>query len=345
MDRDLLERVKEALRESEIDAWLVSSSETVTDPHLSWLLGEPLPFRNLLFVPAEGDPFVVLSSLDAPLVEMEKRVFSKRGDLKGILSSLPYSSVALDFSQHGIDGLTHTDFLFLEKHLSADLLPADFLVSVRSVKTRAQLKSHRKACKKTLSALAELPSLLSPGATELSIRDALDALLGDPAFPTIVASGPNTASPHHTPSPRKLREGEPLLVDLGARVDCCCADITRTFFIGDPPKKVDDLYLKVRSALELLVSKARPGAKTSEIAEAVPFEMVHLAAHSIGLQPHDVGLSFTKDSDDVLEEGNVLAVEPALYADIGIRIEDDLHVSKSPELMSDAPQKLPRLKL
>ena len=61
------------------------------------------------------------------------------------------------------------------------------------------------------------------------------------SFDTIVAAGPNGAMAHHRPSDREIQAGEPIVIDMGARVDGYCSDITRTVLVGEP----DEMFRKI----------------------------------------------------------------------------------------------------
>lgn len=345
MDKELLGRIQKSLRASSIDAWVVYSSQECKDRHSSWLTENDSDFPHILVVPAKTSPYTIVSSLDASLVRGKKRVFSSFAQMKKILSSLGYGTVALDYSRKGIGGLSHNAYLFLRRSLGAKTVPADFLADIRAIKTKKQIRSHKKAVKLTLSALASLPSLVSRNTSESALRDRLDELLGEPAFPTIVASGRNSANPHHRPTSSRLRKGI-LLVDIGARVNSACADITRTYYLGKPPKKAVLDYKKVRQALEDVTNSIGPGVLVSSVLSKVPFKMVHALGHPLGLDVHDVGFSFSKKSRDRFFKGNLVALEPAIYGSYGIRIEDDVLVSRRNSTpLSLAPENLVRLRL
>ena len=69
----------------------------------------------------------------------------------------------------------------------------------------------------------------------------------DTAGFAIVASGPNAASPHHTPTDRTIERGDTVVVDFGGRIGGYCSDTTRTFVAGDPPAEVEAAYRVLRS--------------------------------------------------------------------------------------------------
>ena len=152
------------------------------------------------------------------------------------------------------------------------------------------------------------------------------------SFDTIVASGPNGAMPHHRPSDRAIRPGEPIVIDMGAKVGGYCSDITRTACVGEPDdqfRKVYDIVLGAQLTAIATVRTGMSGADADGLARGVIAEagygdnFGHSLGHGVGLYIHEyprVGPS----SKDPLEEGMVFTVEPGIYLSGwgGVRIED-----------------------
>lgn len=189
-----------------------------------------------------------------------------------------------------------------------------------------------------------------------------------PAYPSIVAGGANACILHYTQNDCELRDGDLLLIDAGAEYDCYAADITRTFpvngrFSGEQ-RAVYELVLAAQAAAITAVGPERPMIDYHEAAvrvlteglvdlgllEGDPAELIetqayrrfymHRTGHWLGMDVHDVGDYKIDDQWRLLEPGMVLTVEPGLYIaaaedipqrwhDIGIRIEDDILVTRS----------------
>ena len=156
------------------------------------------------------------------------------------------------------------------------------------------------------------------------------------AFPTIVASGPNSALPHAQPSSRELQDGDLVVIDSGAIHAGYHADMTRTVVMGKPAEKQRDIYEVVKQsqqagidAITVGVScKAVDDATRSVIADAGYAEnFSHGTGHGIGLEIH-TSPRLSQQSEEVLVENNVVTVEPGVYLPGwgGIRIEDDVLV-------------------
>ncbi|HEX5610617.1 MAG TPA: aminopeptidase P family protein [Solirubrobacterales bacterium] len=174
------------------------------------------------------------------------------------------------------------------------------------------------------------------GRTERAVARAAEARmveLGDgPAFPTIVAAGPNGALPHAEPGEREIGRGELVVFDMGAKLDGYCSDGTRTFATGDPGEEACAVYEVVRSAQQASLEAIAPGVKGEDV-DTVAREIIaaaghgdrfgHGLGHGVGLEVHE-GPRLTQKSDDLLAPGEVVTVEPGVYlpGKLGVRIED-----------------------
>jgi Xaa-Pro aminopeptidase len=174
------------------------------------------------------------------------------------------------------------------------------------------------------------------GRTERDVARAAEARIrelgGDPSFPAIVAAGPNGALPHAEPGEREIGRGELVVFDMGAKLDGYCSDGTRTFATGEPGEHAREVYEVVREAQAAALGAVRAGAN-GEAVDTVARAVIEAAGHGdrfghglghgVGLEVHE-GPRLSQRSDDVLEPGEVVTVEPGVYlpGDLGVRIED-----------------------
>ncbi|HKB50020.1 MAG TPA: aminopeptidase P family protein [Solirubrobacterales bacterium] len=165
-------------------------------------------------------------------------------------------------------------------------------------------------------------------AAEARIRE----LGADPSFPAIVAAGPNGALPHAEPGERTIGSGELVVFDMGAKLDGYCSDGTRTFAVGEPGERAREVYEAVRgaqqAALDAVVAgiggEALDGAARKQIEAAGHGERFgHGLGHGVGLEVHEAP-RVSPRSEDVLEVGEVVTIEPGVYlpGELGVRIED-----------------------
>ena len=174
------------------------------------------------------------------------------------------------------------------------------------------------------------------GRTERDVARAAEARIrelgGDPSFPAIVAAGPNGALPHAEPGEREIGRGELVVFDMGAKLDGYCSDGTRTFATGEPGERAREVYEVVREAQAAALEAIVAGAK-GEAVDAVAREVIddaghgerfgHALGHGVGLEVHEEP-KLAQRSEDVLEPGEVVTVEPGIYlpGELGVRIED-----------------------
>jgi Xaa-Pro aminopeptidase len=195
------------------------------------------------------------------------------------------------------------------------------------------------AADRTVLAVAAGPLV---GRTEADVaREIRDRLLAeghDHAEFWIVASGPNSASPHHDPGERQIAPGEPIVIDIGGTVGGYGSDITRTVWVtgGDPAKGPDPdflrLYRVLQDAQAEATSSVRPGVACEAvdgvargIIEAAGFgpNFFHRTGHGIGLEGHEDPY-LVAGNGEPMEVGYAFSVEPGIYLEgrFGARIED-----------------------
>jgi len=153
----------------------------------------------------------------------------------------------------------------------------------------------------------------------------------DVAF-NIVASGPHSAAPHHSPGDRVLQNGDMLVLDYGGTLQGYHSDITRTLSIGPASEEQRRVYAAVQEAQERAVQAVRPGVAVGEVDRAARSYLeeaglaqyfVHRTGHGLGLETHEPPY-IIEGGEDVLQEGMVFSVEPGVYipGEFGVRIED-----------------------
>lgn len=153
-----------------------------------------------------------------------------------------------------------------------------------------------------------------------------------PSFEAIVAAGSNAALPHHEASERAVESGELLLIDMGAKLHGYCSDCTRTFAVGEVGDAEREIYELVKQAQQAGLNAVRPGAEGTAVDAASRHAIDaaghgelygHGLGHGVGLEVHEAP-RLAKTSEDTLQSGDVVTVEPGLYlpGQFGVRIED-----------------------
>ena len=208
--------------------------------------------------------------------------------------------------------------------------------TMRSIKSSSEVESIKKAIFAAETVLEGVLRDIRPGMTEKEIAwriiEGLWQHAEGPSFPPIVASGPNSALPHAVPSDRTVEEGEPILVDMGARLGGYCSDMTRTIFIGEPGPLFREVYSVVRqaqSAAQLALRAGLTGRQVDRIARDVIKDagygprFVHSLGHGVGLAVHEAP-TLSKRSRKRLRPGMIVTIEPGIYLPDhgGVRLEN-----------------------
>lgn len=216
----------------------------------------------------------------------------------------------------------------------------NFLRDIRAVKTKEEIERMREGAKKVDRIFKDILGFVRPGMTELEVRRFIvnrifeEGSTGE-SFPAIVAGGESSAIPHHETSLRKIKSGEPLLIDMGLVWRGYCTDFTRTLFIGKPEEEFKKVYTVVRDAHLFALEKVKVGNRIGDV-DRVAREHIsrkrlgkffsHSTGHGIGVEIHEYPRVYFKgeDANRVIEEGMVFTVEPGVYLPgrFGVRIEN-----------------------
>jgi Xaa-Pro aminopeptidase len=236
------------------------------------------------------------------------------------------------------------------------LLAAPPLVEqMRAVKGAEELAAIQRAVDLADEAFEAAARRIEPGWTETQVAWEIEKHVrehgGDGvSFETIVAAGPWSAQPHAYPRlEKRIETGEPIIIDMGVRVDGYCSDLSRTLILGKPDgqfNKIYDIVLAAQEAAEALIRAGMSGEEAHLTAHNVITEagygdnFGHGLGHGVGLQVHEAP-RLAKTSKDVLVEGMVFTVEPGIYLSGwgGVRIEDMVVMENGrPRVLSRAPK-------
>lgn len=282
-------------------------------------------------------------------------------DLRRVIERAPDLRLAKEATERGVDRLGfESHVVTVDSHAAlAEVTGADRLrraprlvEQLRSVKDAAEVATLRAACAAADTALAGLLAAggLRPGRTERQVaRDLEDRMAqagaAGPSFETIVATGPNSAVPHHRPTDAELRRGDLVKLDFGALVGGYHSDMTRTVVLGAPATWQRELYDLVLAAQAAGRDALHQGADVRDVDAAArdvikdagrSEEFPHGLGHGVGLQIHEAP-ALSPRGVGRLAAGMAVTVEPGVYLAErgGVRIEDTLVVSDGePELLT-----------
>jgi D-alanyl-D-alanine dipeptidase len=222
-------------------------------------------------------------------------------------------------------------------------IPASPLIrELRMMKAEEELAHLRRAGALADAAFADVIQQRFAGRREREIAEELNALLRARGLRTsghlpIVASGPNSASPHHLTGDREIHEGDAVVLDFGGTVEGYYADITRTVHVGTPDDEFRHVYLVVKQAQEAGVRAVAPGVEAQKVdavtrgviaAAGYADFFIHRTGHGIGLEGHEEPYIVAGNAL-ALAPGMTFSVEPGIYLPgrFGVRIEDIVAVT------------------
>jgi Xaa-Pro aminopeptidase len=299
----------------------------------------------------EKDALLVTDSRYTTEAEKQAPDFEVITHKKGLQESLPAILARLGTKNLGFEEDFVTWALFRElkrnlKKLSSPirLTPIKGLVDkMREVKEKSEIKAIEASTDLMTKILSEVIPTLKPGRTEKEIAWQIEGLAHEGgadglAFASIVASGPNGALPHAVPTDRKIRAKEPIILDVGVKLDGYCCDMTRTIFLDTPGPKFRKIYRTVLEAQQCGLKRVLAGVKSTDpdtsardvIKDAGFGEYFgHSLGHGVGLATHE-GPRLSPDKLVKLEQGMVVTVEPGIYipGKGGVRLEELVVIEK-----------------
>jgi Xaa-Pro aminopeptidase len=348
-----LTRLRDVLRQHQLDAILISQPDNRR--YLSgftgssgWLLISA--DQALLATDFRYYDQVMLESPDFALVQIKMKFADV---LRGMIEQAGARRVGFEADHATYDGVQE----WCEAVPDCEWAPTKGLVvGLRALKDASELAAMRAAIALADEALAQALPQMRPGMTELEVSWIIESYMRTRgaegvAFELIVAGGPNAARPHARASDRPLRAGEPIVIDMGARLNGYCSDLTRTFCLGQPnePERFWEVYNTVLRAQTAAEVALRPGM-TGQEGDAVARDLItaagygeafgHGLGHGVGLAVHEEP-RLSRVNLSPLIAGSLVTVEPGIYLPGwgGVRIEDVVLITDSGvEVLTRAPK-------
>ena len=335
---DRLNKLRQSFAEREIDGLFVSRPENRR--YLSGFDGS----AGYLLITSQD----TILATDFRYLEQAKRqspsyqVFPINGDIG---DWFPKLVAGLHLRQLGFEA-GHITFSLYRKlsdilnraELPLKLIPIEGLVaSLRAIKEPEEIELITQAVAISDAAFKYAENTIQAGISEPELAWEIEKFMregGSEAIPfdIIVASGPNSALPHAKPSSRTISSGEPIVIDIGARVSGYSSDLSRTIYLGNPDEtfnKVYDSVLGAQLAAIAMIKEGMTGEEADKMARIVIEEagyggaFGHALGHGIGLASHELP-RLGPNSTEPLTNGMVFTIEPGIYLTGwgGVRIED-----------------------
>ncbi len=343
--RERMDRLRALFDEAEIDAILISQPESRF--YLSGYTGHDLPPRDSAgyLVIGRAGAMLLTDPRTSEQAEQEALDYEVVVYTHGARSTQRVSEAVTKLAARrlGFESihLPHAIWAAFGEAIGeqqATLVPCKEIVDrLRITKDPSELRSLQAAVDVLDDCFEHLArNELRAGRTEKAIAIAVEHYLqsrgATTSFPSIVASGTNASMPHAVPTDRQLREGEPITIDIGAKVDGYCSDMTRTVCIGQADDTLREIHALVLQAQVRAEEEIRAGM-TGQQADAIARELLteagygeafsHGLGHGIGLEVHEPPWVSLR-GEHPLREGMVFSVEPGIYLPGwgGVRIED-----------------------
>lgn len=202
------------------------------------------------------------------------------------------------------------------------------------------------------AAMLAIFAAMRPGMTESDLAMIARGVFKDhgaqPMF-TIVGAGRNGAFPHHHTGDTVLKDGDAVVIDIGAKAGAFSSDITRMAVVGQPPADYDKVHAVVEAAVAAALAACKPGVRACDLDRAARQviedagygpQFVHRLGHGMGLEGHEPPW-ISESSQTILEPGMVFSIEPGIYIEgrFGLRLEDIVILQDAgPEVLSRLPR-------
>jgi len=335
-----IKKIQELMREQSTDYLVLAPSSNLF--YLTGLKTTADERLQAFLVPAEGKPVMILPEMYREVAEnlgknsFELLTWADGTDPVDLLLPLvnKHSAIA------AIDEkMWAGHFLSVRKAFPGyEFIGASALIrQVRMIKDQNEMSLLEKAGRLTDKVMGEVLMVIQPGISEKELAFFVESKLkeygaDELSFKPIIASGPNTSSPHHNTSERKLMLGDLVVLDFGGLFQGYCSDMTRTFSLGKASEDVKKIYNAVREANEAGFHAVQDGVSCEKVDEAARNVIsragyaeyfVHRTGHGIGLDIHeDPFIVF--GNQETLKTGMTFSIEPGIYlpGQYGVRIED-----------------------
>ncbi len=306
-----------------------------------------------LLVPEDGQSVLYVPGVNCEQAKEEAKDFAveliERGE--NLMEKIAKQTSAKKLC---VDTLSIENWRMLAKAVGGEEnleLANDLIKGMRNIKSQQEIDLIREACKIADIGAQTAQKNIREGITQNQVAAEVEYAMRKAgsegaAFDTIIASGYCCAYPHGSTFNRVIRNEDFVMVDVGATYKFYRSDLTRTFILGQLSEKQTRLYSLVKQAYQKAFETVKPKVAANEVDKAARKVVedagfgkffVHNTGHGVGLEVHE-GPTLSPESKDILEEGNVITIEPGVYlpAFCGVRIEDTVVVTK------DGAEKLTR---
>lgn len=337
-----VEKLKQlAFKEKGFDAFLITDQ-------INMLYLSGFPGAACLLLHRNGDDMLYVYNVNYEQAKEEVKDFHvvlvKRSE--DLMKEVASRIANLRIGKVAVDVLSYENYRSLADSLRSRAMlkmQGKLLWELRKVKDKAEIELMRKAGEFTSKGIKTAYEIIRPGVREYEVAAEIEYAMRKcgscgTAFDTIVASGSRSAFPHGGCTDREIREGDLVVVDVGAVYRYYRSDMTRTVVAGKPSRKQQEIFEIVREA-QVKACEAVSTGVTAKYLDGIARKIiedagygkyyVHGLGHGVGLEVHEPP-TLNQESNDKLIVGNVVTIEPGIYLPGfgGVRIEDTVLVQK-----------------
>ena len=333
-----LRKLRTAIAASDLDALLVTQPENRR--YLSGFTGSAgwLFVSEKAAILATDFRYVEQAGAESPEFEVVRTTRELRDWFTGLVSDAGWHRLGFEAGVVSFDSHRKLGEAMESSQANLELVPTNDLVEqLRAIKEPPELDLITKAVKLADDALAQAKPGIRPGVTERETAWEIEKLLRQQgseavAFEIIVASGPNAALPHARPTDRPIGAGDTVVIDMGARFNGYCSDLSRTLLVGQTDgtlREIYDIVLRAQIAAIEGVESGMDAVQADRLARSV-IERAgygdafgHGLGHGVGLAVHE-SPTLGPGGSGSLADGMVFTIEPGIYLPGrgGVRIED-----------------------
>lgn len=356
-----LQNLRDTFKEHRLDGILISSPEnrrylsgfTGSAGHLIITRDDAIlatDFRYIEQSSKQASEFRIVRT--GPNFDWFHQVLAETG-----VTRLGFESDVLTVAQHGRFAKALKEYSQSAKARVRLVGTSGITEEIRSFKDESELALLQKAISISDHAMDSVTPTIKAGQTEQEVAWRLEVAMRELgaeslAFDIIVGSGPNAALPHHRAGERVIQEGEPIVIDMGAKYQGYCSDLTRTIALGnvdDTFRRVYDTVLGAQLTAITTVQVGMTGSEADGLARKVIEDagygdnFGHGLGHGVGLAVHELPVA-GPTSQGVLKDGTTFTIEPGIYIPGwgGVRIEDVVTLEKSGARVLSKAKKLDR---
>ncbi len=348
-----VERARQLMAQNHLQAILVSNGSSL--PYYSAVHWWPSERFFAMVLPVKGNAFFVSPAFEEGRAreQLEAGPFGTKAEvLIWQENEDPYLRVAQGLRNLGITtgvlGIEEkTPFVFsngVASHVPAMQIASATPVTAgcRMIKSEHELSLMRLASKVSITAYAAAYHSLQPGMTQHEFQALVESAHAQLGFHGSADAqvGPYSATPHGSIAPQKIQEGTIVLMDGGCTVEGYASDISRTFVLGKPTSKMNQVFDIVYKAQSAALAAARPGVECQSVDAAARKVVIdagygpgfkyftHRVGHGMGLDGHEWPY-LVPGNTTVVRANMTFSDEPGIYipGEFGVRIEDDMQIT------------------